>query len=101
MNPVYSACPFPATLVLHRLGARPGSYSAAVLVLYTPIRFFLDFLRLDAAQNGDVRYGGLTPGQYGSIILFVLGVAIAYRLLTSFAAASRNYSTGKEEEKEK
>ena len=74
---------FPATLVLHRLGARPGSYSAAVLILYTPIRLFLDFLRLDAAQNGDVRYGGLTPGQYGSIILFVLGVAIAYRLLTS------------------
>lgn len=73
----------PATLVLHRLRARPGSYTAAVLILYTPVRFFLDFLRLDAAQNGDVRYGALTPGQYGSMILFVLGVAIAYRLMTS------------------
>jgi len=73
----------PATLVLHRLQARPGSYTAAVLILYTPVRFFLDFLRLDAAQNGDVRYGALTPGQYGSMILFVLGVAIAYRLMTS------------------
>ncbi len=74
---------FPVTLVLHRLQARPGSYTAAVLILYTPVRFFLDFLRLDAAQNGDIRYGALTPGQYGSMILFVLGVAIAYRLMTS------------------
>lgn len=74
---------FPATFVLHRLQARPGSYSAAVLILYTPVRFFLDFLRLDAAQRGDVRYLGLTPGQYGSIVLFVLGVVIAYRLIKS------------------
>jgi phosphatidylglycerol:prolipoprotein diacylglycerol transferase len=79
---------FPVTLVLHRLQARPGSYTAAVLILYTPVRFFLDFLRLDAAQNGDIRYGVLTPGQYGSMILFVLGVAIAYRLMTSLPLPS-------------
>ncbi|HNQ66076.1 MAG TPA: prolipoprotein diacylglyceryl transferase [Smithella sp.] len=79
---------FPVTLVLHRLQARPGSYTAAVLILYTPVRFFLDFLRLDAAQNGDIRYGALTPGQYGSMILFVLGVAIAYRLMTSLPLPS-------------
>jgi len=73
----------PAILILHRLKAKPGSYSAAVLILYTPARFFLDFLRVDASQNGDIRYFGFTPGQYGSIILFVLGILIAIKLLKS------------------
>jgi len=72
---------FPTTLVLHRLKARPGTYSAAILILYTPVRFFLDFLRVGADQKGDIRYFGLTPGQYGSIILFMLGVFIAMKLL--------------------
>ncbi len=74
---------FPAILILHRLKAKPGSYSAWVLILYTPVRFFLDFLRMDASGNGDVRYLGLTPGQYGSIILFVLGVWVAIKLFMS------------------
>ena len=72
---------FPTTLILHRLKVKPGTYSAAVLILYTPVRFLLDFLRLDADHKGDVRYLGLTPGQYGSIILFILGVFIAITLL--------------------
>jgi phosphatidylglycerol---prolipoprotein diacylglyceryl transferase len=72
---------FPTTLILHHLKVRPGSYSAAVLILYMPVRFFLDFLRLGADQKGDVRYLGLTFGQYGSIMLFMLGIFIAIKLL--------------------
>ncbi len=72
---------FPTTLLLHRLKAKPGTYSAAVLILYNPVRFFLDFLRVGADQKGDIRYFGLTPGQYGSIILFVLGLFIAMRVI--------------------
>ena len=74
---------FPTTLILHHLKVRPGSYSAAVLILYMPVRFFLDFLRVGADQKGDVRYLGLTPGQHGSVILFMLGVFIAIKLLTT------------------
>lgn len=45
-------------------GKRPtGFYTALFLLLYAPVRFALDFLRLS-----DVRYLGLTPGQYGSIL---------------------------------
>jgi phosphatidylglycerol:prolipoprotein diacylglycerol transferase len=73
----------PTILILHRLKAKPGSYSAAVLILYTPVRFFLDFLRVDAGHNGDIRYFSLTPGQYGCIIFFVLGVIIAIKLIKS------------------
>lgn len=74
---------FPATLILHHLKVRPGTYSAAVLMLYTPVRFFLDFLRVGAGQKGDARYLGLTFGQYGSIMLFMLGVFIAIKLFNT------------------
>ena len=45
-------------------------------MLYTPARFFLDFLRNDDLSSADVRWGGLTPAQYGSIGIFLVGVAL-------------------------
>jgi len=65
---------FPVTLGLHHRKAKPGTYFAAVLLLYSPVRFFLDFLRLDIDQKGDIRYLGLTPGQYASVLFFILGL---------------------------
>ena len=50
-----------------------GFYLALLPVLYTPVRFYLDFLRAEAEFGGDVRYLGLTPGQYASIGMFILG----------------------------
>jgi phosphatidylglycerol:prolipoprotein diacylglycerol transferase len=41
------------------------------MVLYAPFRFAADFLRIV-----DVRYGGLTPGQWGCIALALGGAAI-------------------------
>jgi phosphatidylglycerol:prolipoprotein diacylglycerol transferase len=49
----------------------PGFYVGALAILYAPFRFSLDFLR-----KIDVRYLGLTPGQYGSLLVMVAGVAI-------------------------
>lgn len=46
----------------------PGFFVVTVFVTYGVFRFFLDFLRAD-----DVRYLGLTPAQYGSIGIIVLG----------------------------
>jgi len=48
--------------------------------LYAPLRFFLDFLREVPANGGDVRYAGLTPGQYASIAFTLVGVAVAVRV---------------------
>jgi phosphatidylglycerol:prolipoprotein diacylglycerol transferase len=59
----------PAFLVLNRKGRRPGVFVIAFLLLYVPARFLLDFLRLT-----DVRYAGLTPGQYAGAAVF-LGAA--------------------------
>ncbi len=60
------------TAVLYSLRKKrpfPGFYSALMLILYSPVRFFLDFLRV-----ADRRYAGLTPGQYFSLLAFVAGI---------------------------
>jgi phosphatidylglycerol---prolipoprotein diacylglyceryl transferase len=60
--------------VLLRLGRRPqhpGLFVGLLALLYGPVRFGLDFLR-----EVDVRYFGLTPGQYGAVAFVVTGIAI-------------------------
>lgn len=54
-------------------GAKQGTYIVVFCIWYGVARFFLDFLRVV-----DVRYGGLTPGQYLSLLL--LGGGIGYGL---------------------
>jgi len=57
-----------------------GFFMALLPMIYAPVRFFLDFLRETPDHGGDVRYFGLTPGQYGSILFFIVGVVIAVRV---------------------
>ena len=52
----------------------PGFYVGLLAVVYAPVRFMFDFLR-----TVDVRYFGLTPGQWGSLALIVVGVLIVRR----------------------
>jgi phosphatidylglycerol:prolipoprotein diacylglycerol transferase len=63
---------------IERSGRRPpGFYLALLPLLYAPVRFGLDFLRADPSfPGGDVRYAGLTPGHYGSIVLLIAGVLV-------------------------
>ena len=63
--------------LFHRLGrtGRPaGFYVAALAIVYAPVRFLFDFLR-----KNDIRYGGLTPGQWGALALIVAGVVLLRR----------------------
>jgi phosphatidylglycerol:prolipoprotein diacylglycerol transferase len=64
---------FPATLILHRLKAPRGAYAAAVLILYSPVRFFFDFLRTEGDVGSDPRYLGLTMAQYTGVALLLAG----------------------------
>ena len=48
-------------------------------MLYAPVRFGLDFLRATDLDAADPRYFGLTPGHYGAIVLFVLGLLVLIR----------------------
>jgi phosphatidylglycerol:prolipoprotein diacylglycerol transferase len=51
---------------------RPETFFVAMLaIVYAPVRFALDSLRI-----ADTRYGGLTPGQYGSIALLFVGFVL-------------------------
>ncbi|MBI4237548.1 MAG: prolipoprotein diacylglyceryl transferase [Deltaproteobacteria bacterium] len=63
-------------LMLNRKPRRPGFYLWLLPILYAPVRFGLDFLRVSDAAGGDTRYLGLTPAQYLSIVL--AGVAIYF-----------------------
>ena len=55
----------PLTLAIARTERAPGTFLANFIVLYMPVRFALDFLRI-----GDARYAGLTPAQWAAICLF-------------------------------
>lgn len=58
----------PVVLWLARQPRTPGTFVAAFITLYMPVRFLLDFLRVS-----DMRYGPLTPAQWTSAgALFVL-----------------------------
>jgi phosphatidylglycerol:prolipoprotein diacylglycerol transferase len=72
--------------VLVRKPRPTGFYVALLPILYTPFRFALDFLRAPASDGGDVRYAGLTPGQYGAIVLFFVGVVLMRRLRSGSTA---------------
>lgn len=63
---------FGVFLIFARKPRPEGFHLAWMLMAYAPVRFALDFLRL-----ADTRYAGLTPGQYGSIILFLGGLYVA------------------------
>ncbi len=72
----------PLFLFLTRFKLPRGFYLGLLPMLYAPVRFGLDFLRATDIEMADARYLGLTPGHYGSIVLFVLGavaMALAFR----------------------
>jgi len=75
-------------LVLSRTPRKPGFYVGLLAVLYAPCRFLLDFLRAPVSEGGDIRYGGLTPAQYGSVLLLVAGVLVLRRVAKSDGAPS-------------
>lgn len=68
----------PAFLILDRRPRPTGFFVVAFLLLYAPVRFFLDFLRLT-----DARYLGLTFAQYASAAGFLAAGYLALRISRS------------------
>lgn len=60
----------PVTLAMSRSPRRPGFFLGLFALLYAPVRFGLDFLRVS-----DVRYVGLTPAQFASAAMLVIALA--------------------------
>lgn len=61
-------------LIADRKPRRRGFYLWTLPLLYAPVRFALDFLRM-----ADTRYLGLTPAHYISVAMFALGIYLWWR----------------------
>jgi phosphatidylglycerol:prolipoprotein diacylglycerol transferase len=53
---------------------RRGAVIGALATTYPFLRFPLDFLRETDANGGDVRYLGLTPGHFASVVCLAIGL---------------------------
>lgn len=71
---IYTLVLIAAMLFFGRKPRFPGFFMGLLTVMYAPVRFSLDFMR-----KVDVRYGGLTPGQWGSILVLGIGLYILFR----------------------
>ncbi|MBN1959664.1 MAG: prolipoprotein diacylglyceryl transferase [Deltaproteobacteria bacterium] len=68
-----------AVILIGKRTKRPGAIITTVALVYPILRFPLDFLRAPVWDGGDIRYFGLTPGHYASIILFSVGIFLWFR----------------------
>jgi phosphatidylglycerol:prolipoprotein diacylglycerol transferase len=73
---LFSLLLFAVLTVLDRKPRFFGFHVALVSILYGVVRFLLDTLR---HPDVDTRYLGLTPGQYGSVMLLLFGLWIWQR----------------------
>ena len=70
----------------------PGFFTCLFALLYLPVRFGLDFLRNVDLANQDLRWVGLTPAQWGCVILFIVAAAfLATRPWKTFAPWALDY----------
>jgi phosphatidylglycerol:prolipoprotein diacylglycerol transferase len=65
-----------AFLWLGRKDRPPGFFTGVFAVGYAPIRFGMEFLRNTDLSHQDARYLGLTPAQYGCIVMLAGGAAL-------------------------
>jgi phosphatidylglycerol:prolipoprotein diacylglycerol transferase len=64
---------------LRKQPVKPGFFTALWCVLYFPARFGFDFLRHTDMSGADVRWVGLTPAQWGALLLFGAGLFVLRR----------------------
>jgi phosphatidylglycerol---prolipoprotein diacylglyceryl transferase len=67
-----------AFLALGRKDRVPGFFLGLFAIAYAPVRFGLDFLRNTDLQHQDARWLGLTPAQYGVLLMFLAGFGLLY-----------------------
>ena len=80
---------------LERRKRRPvGFYCVLLPVVYAPVRFFLDFLRAAPLEGGDVRYAGLTPAQWASILMLGVGLAVWQFAVKPYNARAASEAAG-------
>lgn len=81
-------------LVLARKPRAAGTFTAVWCLIYAPARFGLDFLRNTDLSNADVRWAGLTPAQWGAILMLAAGLALLRHVRGQAAPAATEASAG-------
>lgn len=72
--------PLAVTFLIFKNKKMPDGWFMGILfVYYSILRFVLDFFRATDIQQADVRYLGLTPGQYFGILLGMAGIFLLKR----------------------
>jgi phosphatidylglycerol:prolipoprotein diacylglycerol transferase len=90
-----------AVLWLDRKPRPKGFYLAVIPIMYAPVRFGLDFLRVGPEAGGDIRYFGLTPAQYFSIGIFMVGIYFLTRILKQEPMEWKQYDPSKDPKRSK
>ncbi|MGZ5252491.1 MAG: prolipoprotein diacylglyceryl transferase [Caldimonas sp.] len=54
-----------------------GLYVTLLTLAYAPVRFAFDFLRATDVPEPDARYAGLTPAQWGCVLVLFAGIGLA------------------------
>lgn len=73
-------------LLLDRRPRPASTFAAAWCLLYAPARFCFDFLRNTDLATADVRWAGLTPAQWGCLLMFSGGLFLVARIRRGVAA---------------
>ena len=71
LEALYFVCLAGLFAALGRTSRPAGFYVALLCLAYAPFRFFADFLR-----TVDVRHGGMTPAQWGCLVLVGTGILV-------------------------
>ncbi len=72
---------YPLTRLLGRKPRPDGFFLAVVPIVYSPVRFFFDFLRSTDFGNVDPRYWGLTAAQWLCFPMMGAGIWLLLRVL--------------------
>lgn len=70
-------------LAARRKPRQSGYFVGLMCVYYAPLRFILDLFRARDLASSDARYAGLTPAQWGSGLLFGIGLYFSSYCCTS------------------
>lgn len=77
---IIALLPLAILFFLWRNTQKPVGFFLGILATYYGVlRFILDFFRATDIASADVRYLGLTPGQYLAIVFFVWGIWLLQR----------------------
>ncbi len=70
-----------AFITTWKKGGARGWYVVSACVLYAPVRFGMDFLRIQDTASADLRYLFLTPAQWLTLLMLLFGLLLGRKII--------------------